>query len=186
MGKTKLIENIAQSTVDKTQACAKMALEAQQSVAAYSLSDYADISTLAAVIIAIVAAIIAYWTYKGNAADIARGHMQSVFRDYLTLRINNPTPGRDLISYKFYAMEEAFIWANYAHKRYVHKLNLRDYESWLETIRYHVCDDPQETALYLAEPGIETVFDDRFYAFAVETISASCSPAVPVESTLPR
>jgi len=153
--------------------CKGASLELVSKQSGSALETYANVATIGGLVIAVVAALIALWTYKGTAADVAKGHMHAIFRDYLRLRMDRPSPDRDFISYKFYAMEEAFLWVKQARSRLLHRMRRDEYEAWLATISYHICDDAAETDAYLREPGIQALYETEFYSF-IQKVFCGC------------
>lgn len=114
---------------------------------------------------AIATAIIALCQYVSANRSQARAHMHSLFRDYLTVRMNDQSrKEEEILGYRYYAMEEAYYWLIKEHARwkllFLMRMGEDEYRSWLNTINHHV-DAEKDSVAY-------KYFDDNQLLFGVE------------------
>ena len=141
----------------------------------HSIGDWA---ALAGVIIATLSAGIAIHTYRGSLRESSRAHMHSVFRDYLRLCIECPDgPKEDLDAYRFYALEEVFIWARTERGRWwFDRMGASDHKSWMATIDFHILDADDPLDYFDGKWGI---FDEGFVAHVQNLLGYQPPAAAP-------
>lgn len=98
---------------------------------------------------AIAAVIVAVVQYISSSRAQERAHMHSIFREYLTVRMNAPRGKQAaVIGYRYYAMEEVYYWLIKQKLRRKIPLRMKDdeYRSWENTIKHHVSAEKDSNA----------------------------------------
>lgn len=160
------------------------------------LGTVANLATTFGVILAFIAAWIAYASHRRSAKDAAASHMHGLFRDYLRLRMewSRQTDRREgdgigqLISFKLYTLEEMYAWVD-RHRpwkpiRWLYPYTMSNIRGWEETIIYHLKEDAVTGAPDMPARSIGSLseysrcYGDKFLLFAMAELGSSLTNAL--------
>lgn len=163
------------------------------------LGVFANLATTIGVVLAVLAAWIAYVSHRRSAKDAAASHMHGLFRDYLRLRlewsrqegVKSRTDGDgigQLVSFKLYTLEEMYAWVD-RHRplkvfRPLFPYTMSNIRGWEQTIVYHLREDaatgapdrPERSIQSLSE--YESCYGDRFLIFAMGNLGEDLHQAL--------
>lgn len=160
------------------------------------LADIASLATITGVLLAILAAWIAYSSHRRAAKDAAAAHMHGLFRDYLRLRtdwahlsaVKNGRRYREditeqVISFKLYTLEEMLAWVErHRPPRFLRSIDagkMSYLNGWEQTIIAHLKDDAKTggpdglTSTVRSLSRHHQCYGDNFMVFALTNLGAT-------------
>jgi len=101
-----------------------------------------------------------------------KSKMHDVLRELLALEVQGSECLEKLISFKFYAVEEIFIWNINNKSRAFNSHREEDYNAWNETIKSHLDNDLEESKKYFQAK--KKIFDLRFQRYVDNYYNIDC------------